>query len=1610
MAELTLPSSILSTKDHFTLHPSLLDSVLQVSIGLAFINQKPRTLNPEPLLPFALESMEVFGRCPSNPWVLIQSRKGTPGQVSQKLDVDLCDENGNICVRMRGLERRNYIETMPENFGESNISQRAIPSNQDRYEQMTFEEVWQKQALPKASPVQIKTLICFLSSTKNQRTFRKEIKALDPQTKVIFISQNSHYEKHSRCHYSISETDKDTYEKAFKCIRKDHDEIDAILYLWALEDSRCIQDPSSIIYILQTMAMAKLNSKRFLLAGPFENTLERCYVESWIGFERSLGLAFPKTNVAVVFYETGMHSWVKKLWGELQADNVRSVLYQSGKRHICQVKPTSLKEGEKCPFKQGDTYLITGGCGGLGLLFAEHLSKKYAANLILTGRSALTPEKQSRIQAVEKTGSSVFYLQADVCDSNSMKKGLKIAKKRFGPIHGVLHAAGIEGTRVIFEKDIESFRNVLDPKIKGTLTLDEVLSEEPLDFICYFSSSSAMLGDFGSCDYAIGNRFQMAYTDYRNELQTQGKRLGKAIVINWPLWKDGGIGRDHGEQIQLYLKSSGQRFLESQEGLALFGDLLSQEKTQHLVLVGKPDRVHQFLGLSQESSVPYTSMTASVVSKGRRYEMRRLSVEECVIWDLKELVSQLVKINRDKLDVLANLADFGFDSLSLAAFARTLTEHYGVEITPALFFGHSTLERLTGHFLTQHETLIQMFYQEDETPPVKVASVSSAPVKPKRTRPVHPRFSLRVGRTQLDEPIAIIGMSGRFPKARDIESMWKILSEGQDAVEEIPDDRFDWQKMYGDPNQDPYKTNCKWSGCIPGVAEFDPLFFELSPREAKMMDPRQRHLLQESWKALEDASYGAKHVKTHKIGMFVGVEEGDYDRLANEGEVTLNHNGILASRLAYFLNLEGPVMAINTACSSSLVAAHQACLSLRNQECDTALAAGVSLTLSPGSFIGMSQAGMLSSNGKCYTFDKRANGMVPGEAVAVVVLKRLSQAEADGDSVHAVIRGSGINYDGKANGITAPNGVAQTELLKNVYEQAKINPEDISYIVTHGTGTKLGDPVEINALYDTFKGATKKQNYCALTSTKTNFGHTFAASGLVSMISLVESLRHEIIPASLHCEEENDYIHWKESPFYVNRHNQPWPKRSGKGRIGAVSAFGMSGTNAHVVLQEYDLAAEILSSLPPYFVLALSAKTEEVLQEQVNNMATFLEKREGQKEDLYRMSYTLLEGRHHFQYRCAIVIEDKEDAIYTWKQMEKEDRPNFFQGKVTREFRSQKAMEKIIGDLLKESASLENPQRYQETLYVLADLYCQGYTIDWRRLYGNTAPRRMSLPAYPFVKERYWIQRNADRGLGIAEKGKELHPLVHENTSDFEEQRFSSTFTGEEFFLADHVIQDQKLLPGVGYLEMARAAVEEVVGPTEKDEKVVQLKNIVWTRSLAVNQGRKEVHIGLFPEDNGEIQYEIYTTHPGDGKSKIRNLKSEIKSIVHSQGAVTFASLEKISPLDIKALQKNCQKNRLNAEQCYEVYKAMGFDYGPSFQGINEMYVGEGEVLAQLSLPFSVADTHDQFVLHPSMIDSALQASMGLAFSHQESGTHKKEYLPFALQSLEIFRPCPCYA
>ncbi|MCX8131566.1 MAG: SDR family NAD(P)-dependent oxidoreductase [Clostridia bacterium] len=1610
LMKLALPLSTPETGNKFTVQPALMDIILRAAV------QFMTGLDVgKPLIPLNMHKLDILSNCIPTEWAYIRYSEGAKNQNSTyKVDIDLCDGQGNICLRIKGFEITGSAEAGTDTF--MNIS-RQVAENADAdqiHQMMTFEEVWVEQALESVSPPMIKTVVCFLSNSHYQQVIAETMKSLNPETKIVFISEGSTYRKYSKEVYSVSNTDQNTYTEALSSIRVDYGEIDAVLYLWALEDLRHIYDFTGIVYIIKAIAVSGLKPDRLMLAAQAQNGLDRCYLESLIGFERSLGLVLPGIQMAVILEEAygqvlkpDMKEWMKRVWAELNASKAQSVLYKDKMRNVCRIRPTVIEQGISL-IKPGGTYLITGGCGGLGFLFAEHFAKTQPVNLILTGRSPIDEEKGARIKTLESFGSKILYIQADVCDADGMKEGLNQATKLFGEIHGIIHAAGIQGKDSILEKDIESFNKILKPKIQGTLVLDEILEEASLEFICYFSSSSAIMGDFGSCDYAVANRFQMAYAHYRNRQEYPEKHNGKAVVINWPLWRDGGMGLGNSENAKIYLNSSGQSFLEANEGMAVFERILSQNIEQQLVIVGQPGRVKSFLGLTEYKKTAPAKV--SVFSgTGRRLEMRGLSPEQCIEWDLKELTSKLLRISREKLDNAANLADFGFDSLALTEFAALLTSHFGIEITPALFYGYSTFEKLVQYFWEKHRDAIREFYNEKiEEKAVSPAVKAGTAIQ--QEMPVLKKNRFIAGSTSKSnqEPIAIIGMSGRFPQARNIDELWKIFEEGREVVQEIPAERFDWRQYFGDPMKDQGKTNCKWCGCVPGVKEFDPLFFEISPREAEYMDPRHRLLLQEAWNALEDAGYGVHKAGTNKTGMFVGVEDGDYHLIAGDkSSITSNHNAVLSARLSYFLNLNGPCLAVNTACSSGLTAVHEACLSLRNYECDTAVAAGVNLLLTPQIYVKMGQAGMLSPDGKCFAFDKRANGMVPGEAVAVVVLKRLSQARADGDPIYAVIQGSGINYDGKTNGITAPNGVAQANLLKTVYDQYRINPEDIGYIVTHGTGTKLGDPVEINALYDAYKSYTDKQGYCALTSTKTNLGHTLAASGVVSLISLVQALRHGKIPASLHCQEENDYINWEKSPFYVNKTTKEWVKDGGKPLTGAVSAFGMSGTNVHMVVRSYSEEDGLEpSAVPPCFLLVLSAKTPEALQERIKDMINMLKNRDVQQQDLHRICYTLMEGRQHFSCRCAVVIRGKEEAVYALSHAgDSEKLFNVFVGKVSGSFKAQKAMKQYVIDTAEQTRLLLGDEsKYQEALHVLADLYCQGHEIPWDLLYSGIKLRRTHLPTYPFAREQYWVPEDeaykAVISTVLPDEIQYIHPLLQRNTSSLLEQRFSSTFTGAEFFMKDHLVNGVKVLPGVACLEMARAALEQSMEAMVEAQSGIRLKNVVWLRPVAVVDQPVKVNIALYPEEDGEIAYEIYSQY-----------EEGAEPVEHSKGIAVFRKPGEDLVIDIASLKAKCSKGILTSEECYDAFRAIGLNYGPGYQGIEKVYIGEGLAITKLSLKTQTFNAGGRFVLHPGLMDSALQASIGLLAGDGDmifSGSFamNKPIVPFALQEITVFDEC----
>ncbi|WP_244547787.1 beta-ketoacyl synthase N-terminal-like domain-containing protein, partial [Bradyrhizobium sp. OK095] len=629
---------------------------------------------------------------------------------------------------------------------------------------------------------------------------------------------------------------------------------------------------------------------------------------------------------------------------------------------------------------------------------------------------------------------------------------------------------------------------------------------------------------------------------------------------------------------------------------------------------------------------------------------------------LKLILAELAKLRPEQVDPHERLEVYGIDSLLIMQLNHRLAGVFG-ELSKTLFFEYPTLEGVAAYLAAEHETACRRWTaleereeQEGKRPAV-VAPRAAA--RSERQRPARRRMT---GRAR--EPIAIVGISGRYPGSPNLETYWENLKSGKDCIGELAGDRWPLEGFY-DPSADEAvargRSYSKWGGQLAGFAEFDPLFFNISPRDAANIDPQERLFIESCWHALEDGGYTRDRLRDRhqgRVGVFAGITKTGFalhgPELWRRGGDGSPHTsfGSVANRVSYLLDLHGPSMPIDTMCSASLTAIHEACEHLYRDECELALAGGVNLYLHPRTYVDLCAMRMLSQDGRCKSFGKGGDGFVPGEGVGVVVLKRLSQAEADGDVIHAVIRGSSINHGGKTNGYTVPNPVAQRELVRAALEKAGARAREVSYIEAHGTGTELGDPIEIAGLTQAFGHDTSEKQFCAIGSVKSNIGHLEAAAGIAGLTKIVLQLKHGELVPSLHAGELNPHIDFANSPFVVQRSCEAWRRpvieRDGVlrevPRLAGLSSFGAGGSNAHVVIEEYvarasEPRAAVVSRSRPALVV-LSAKSGERLKEQVLQLVAAIERGSLRGSlgdaDLSDIAYTLQVGREAMESRLAL--------------------------------------------------------------------------------------------------------------------------------------------------------------------------------------------------------------------------------------------------------------------------------------------------------------------------------------------------------------------------------------
>jgi acyl transferase domain-containing protein/acyl carrier protein/SAM-dependent methyltransferase/FMN-dependent NADH-azoreductase len=683
-------------------------------------------------------------------------------------------------------------------------------------------------------------------------------------------------------------------------------------------------------------------------------------------------------------------------------------------------------------------------------------------------------------------------------------------------------------------------------------------------------------------------------------------------------------------------------------------------------------------------------------------------------------LSECLGVDAGAIDAGEAFADYGLDSLNAVQLAQELNRSLGCTLKPADLYSHTSAARLAQH--VARSGVVPPAPQASEPAPAACnpASAASDPA-PAANRRATPEPAAGGA-----EAIAVIGMSGRFGSAATLDDLWRVLLGGSCLT--------GWSERW--------KTQRHRGAFCPDIAAFDPGFFNISGLEAAYMDPQQRVFLEEAWKALEDAGYagdGPEGVRGREVGVFVGCYPGDYFQLIDERAPAQAMWGaagaVIPARLSYFLDLHGPAVAVDTACSSSLVAIHQACRSLLAGECEMAVAGGVALQSTPRFFDFATRANMLSASGRCRAFEARADGFVLGEGAGVLVLKKLARALADGDHVHGVIRRTGLNQDGASNGITAPNGEAQLRLLGATYEAAGIDPATIGLLEAHGTGTKLGDPIEFEALRTHFAGA--RVGSCALGSVKANIGHTLAAAGVAGLITVLLALRHRTLPPAPDFEAPNPALALQDSPFFINRAPRVWPAEPAAPRRAAVSSFGFSGTNAHAIIEEAPVAGAPCSTAdagtPHLFVL--SAASAGQLRDAAMRLAACLR---ATGPDPASVSFTLLAGRRAMTHRLAWAAAGSAGVL--------ERLDNFlagtadadvFSGAVDPSQPRDAARWRDGRAAIERLADGRHPPS-AETLRELARRFVEGHSIPAARLFPDGG-RRVPLPAYPFASERHWV-------------------------------------------------------------------------------------------------------------------------------------------------------------------------------------------------------------------------------------------------------------------------------
>ncbi|MEV5881003.1 SDR family NAD(P)-dependent oxidoreductase, partial [Streptomyces sp. NPDC052101] len=824
-------------------------------------------------------------------------------------------------------------------------------------------------------------------------------------------------------------------------------------------------------------------------------------------------------------------------------------------RRLRRTEPTAVR-----PWTPRGTVLITGGSGALAGHLARRLAERGAEHLVLVSRRGPAADGAAALAAeLEATGARVTFAACDVTDRARLAELLDRLDRDDAPLRAVFHTAGVLDDRLLDRLDADAVAAVAAPKLAAAAHLDDLTRDRELDAFVLYSSVVGVLGNIGQANYAAANA---ALDTLAARRRAEGL---PAVSLAWGPWADGGM--THGAA-ETQLRRIGLDPMPVEQALDVLDAVLGGGEGRTTTVVADiawdrataaytEGRDRPFLReipesaqaatatASAEPGTPLRTALLDLPEDAREDHVRRLlAVEAAAVLGAK---------NPETLDPERGFKDLGFDSMMSVDFSRRVQQRTGVTTPKTLVFDHPNLAAAARWLL---------------------AELAPGPGAPASGGPSAAPAAVGGDRRGGDEPLAVVGVGLRMPgDAHDLDSLWSVLADGRDTVTTVPADRFDIDAYY-DPDPDAEgRIYTRSASFLDDVAHFDAAFFGISPREAEPMDPQHRLLLEAAWNSLENAGIRPRDLRDSRTGVFVGAGVGEYGTFRKAGSAdTYTLTGTLpsfnAGRLAYHLGLQGPALSVDTACSSSLVALHLACEALRSGQCELALAGGVQVLTDPGAFIALSRSHALAPDGRSKTFSAEADGYGRGEGVGVIAVMRLSDAVAQQRTVLGVIRATAVNHDGASSGITAPNGSSQQKVIRAALDSAGLTPSDIDYVECHGTGTSLGDPIEVQALAAVYGEGREPGRALGLGTAKSVIGHLESAAGIAGVCKMLASFRNDALPATLHSTPRNPNIAWDDLPVRVVDQLEPWEREESRPRRAGVSSFGLSGTNAHVIVEE----------------------------------------------------------------------------------------------------------------------------------------------------------------------------------------------------------------------------------------------------------------------------------------------------------------------------------------------------------------------------------------------------------------------------------------------------------